>query len=248
MKIKSHKTPATLAEFWTQKSRMFIGLKPLKPWNDEMPIFSTCFVRLALLVIISFKASAAQAGLIHYEIDFHQVDFSYGIRPLSGGFDIESSAIIPNSYYFPGAGTVKNLSVTLSSGAQTNILTEVTYVADATKPLYIKGGSGASYSGNIMIRTNEHGDVVDLYTNLFPNIPVPLDNPNDPFTFLEIYDGGYVELFGYHFINTSNHPISNGKIGVASPVPLPATIWLFGSVVLGIVASKKTRLVRMLSL
>lgn len=196
------------------------------------------FLSLAACFLFLMKTVSAQAELVHYDIAFQQMDFSYGIRPLSGGFDIESPAINPSSYYFPGAGIVKNLSVTLVN-AQTSILTEVTYIPDTTIPLYIKGGSGSSYPGNIMIRTNEQGKIIDLYTNLYPSIPVPLDNPNDPFTLLEISDGGFVELFGYHSVNTSNHPISSGKISLIATVPLPASIWLFGSAILGLITFRK---------
>jgi len=181
-------------------------------------------IGFVVCVFLWLGAAPAKAALIHYDIVMQQENFfpTGGIRPLVGGFDIDSGAVIPDTIvYFPGNGAIANFGV---SGQDFYSGNTTTYIYEPNLPMYVFWGEGAIYPGP-MITTDSSSQIVSLYGSFFNHSPSILSK-------LQFIGNRYFE-----FVQTGggngdgNIAISQGTFTLipVAAVPVPAAIWLFAS-------------------
>ncbi len=176
-----------------------------------------------LYLIICFFGifTVANAEIIHYDIVMQQENIlpTGGIRPLVGGFDIDSANLVPNSSYFLSKGELTNFSVSGQSFYPHENIT--TYLYDPNLPMYVPAGQGAIYPGP-MITTNTNNHIVRLDGAFFNHSPSILSH-------LQMFNNRYTE-----FAQTGGGN-GDGSVGISqgiftlipvTPVPIPANVWL----------------------
>ncbi|MCQ8128578.1 hypothetical protein [Methylomonas rivi] len=179
-------------------------------------------IGFVVCVFLWLGAAPAKAALIHYDIVMQQENFfpTGGIRPLVGGFDIDSASLVPNSYYFLSKGELINFSVT-GKGFYPHE-TATTYIYEPNLPMFVPGGQGATYPGP-MVTTDANSHIVRLDGAFFNHSPSILSH-------LQMFNNQYTE-----FAQTGGG-IGDGSVGISqgiytlipvTAVPIPAAIWLF---------------------
>lgn len=174
---------------------------------------------LYLIIFLLGSVTTANAEIIHYNIVMQQDNLSWGIRPLVGGFDIDSANLTPNSIiYYPGNGALTNFSMSLIGGQNVYpFVNTPSYIYDPNLPMFVPGGQGATYPGP-MITTDANNHIIRLDGTFYNHSPSILSN-------LLMTNNQYYELGE---TPNGNITISAGNFALTSvaPVPVPANVWL----------------------
>ncbi len=172
-------------------------------------------------VFLILCAATAHAAPITY-----QVDYTFGIYTLSGTVLTDGTV---NSYLTQNNALNTNWDVTLTGGGNNiniqNVFFDGTAIYATNEQLqydFTTRTSTPSFT-YLLFSNSSNSAIWCLQTTQGCNVPSP--NESSPYEFISL--GGSIMLEGSR--------AGAGLVTIATVVPVPATVWLFGSGLIGLV-------------